>query len=153
MHNPLYLLVSIGPFTAIAPYHRRVLNGVTRAMRNRFDPVRRIFIHELTGSLDLARFKAAQIACYVGDDPSQFRNVLWDIGEHRLLFPYADIVHDDAPFLRTLADRRPAGRTAFATSSQTNLVMLRNLERAHAWTTEWRYFDGTADAMRWLGER
>jgi hypothetical protein len=131
-------------------YHRDALSSVTRAMRHRFDPARGIFIHELTGSLDLARFKAVQIACYVGDDLSQFRNVLWDIGECTLLFSYADIVRDDAPFMRTLADRRPHGRTAFATSSKTNRIVLHDLERAHAWTTEWRYFDTAADALPWL---
>jgi len=119
-------------------------------MRNRFDPSSGIFIHELTGPLDLAGFKSAQIACYVGEEMSRFQNVLWDIGEYRLLFAYADIIRDDAPFVRTLADRRPRGRTAFATPSEINRVVLRDLERAHAWTTEWRYFADVAAAAAWL---
>jgi hypothetical protein len=28
--------------------------------------------------------------------------------------------------------------------------VLRDLERAHAWTTEWRYFDEPAAAVAWL---
>jgi len=121
-------------------------------MRHRYDSTRGFFVHELSGSLDLARFKSVQIASYIGDDLARFRNVLWDIGDHRLLFAYADIVRDDPHFMHTLATRRPNGRTAFATSSQTNLVVLRNLERAHPWTTEWRYFDTAAEAATWLAE-
>ncbi|NJN51059.1 MAG: hypothetical protein HC809_04060 [Gammaproteobacteria bacterium] len=76
--------------------------------------------------------------------------MLWLLGGHRLLWSYVDIVTADPGFSHWLAQQRPQGATAFVTTSETNRVLLRHLHEAHAWTTQWAFFEDEAAAVGWL---
>jgi hypothetical protein len=119
-------------------------------MRHRFDSHRRIFIHTLDGALTFDQFKAEHRRCYDAADPGTLERVCWELGEHRLLWPYLAIETPDLAFSQWLAERRPRGRTAFVTTLETNRVLLRQLRGAHHWSTLWAFFDDSATALDWL---
>ncbi len=114
-----------------------------------WDKERGIILRRLEGEVSFSDMVACTKEGPTRDDFDAYRTTIWDFGKVKFTGD-AETMAQQMPFVRDLTRDTGDGRKiAWVTTSPFTKALLEEYYRNNAWSSEWRVFDTTEEAIEW----